>query len=164
MGRFEAISQKIMTPDELVKTIHRWRLLNNQIVFTNGCFDILHKGHAEYLIKAAEYGNRLIIGLNSDASVKRLKGNDRPYNTFYDRAFLLASMHVCDAVVGFDENTPLVLIQMVNPDFLVKGGDYNAEEIVGYDHVIQAGGNVCVVPFSVGLSTTSLAEKIKGNQ
>lgn len=160
MNRFNVIAQKVMLPEELQRVIHRWRLKGDKIVFTNGCFDILHKGHAEYLAKAASLGNRLIIGLNSDESVKRLKGSSRPFNAFADRAFLLASLHVCDAVIGFETDTPLELIQFVKPDILVKGGDYTANQIVGYDDVIAFGGRVEIIAFTEGYSTSAVAEKI----
>lgn len=131
------------------------------IVFTNGCFDILHTGHLNYLERARALGDRLVIGLNSDDSVRRLKGDERPINTLNDRALMLASLMFVDAVIPFEEDTPYRLISDVLPDVLVKGGDYLAENIVGADIVTQHGGKVEVLQFIDGFSTTSIIEKIK---
>ncbi|MEZ5173800.1 MAG: D-glycero-beta-D-manno-heptose 1-phosphate adenylyltransferase [Bacteroidia bacterium] len=138
-----------------------WRLRSQKLVFTNGCFDVLHRGHLAYLAEAASLGNRLIIGLNSDASVTRLKGEGRPVNPFADRAFALASLHVVDAVCGFEEDTPIEIIRAVMPDILVKGGDYNEEQIVGADLVKSAGGRIAIINFTEGYSTTSFLDKIR---
>ena len=127
-----------------------------KVVFTNGCFDILHRGHVEYLSKAADMGDVLVVGLNTDASVKRLKGEGRPVNNEEDRALVLASLSFVDAVVLFGEDTPYELIEAVHPDVLVKGADYKTEEIVGYDIVTSYGGIVDTIPLVNGYSTTKL--------
>ena len=127
-----------------------------KVVFTNGCFDILHRGHVEYLSKAADMGDVLVVGLNTDASVKRLKGEGRPINDEQARALVLASLSFVDAVVLFDEDTPYELIKAIRPDVLVKGADYKPEEIVGYDIVTSYGGKVETVPLVEGYSTTQL--------
>lgn len=131
-----------------------------KVVFTNGCFDILHRGHATYLAQARELGDLLVVGLNTDASVQRLKGPSRPINNQYDRAFLLASLACVDFVILFDEDTPEQLIHTVRPDVLVKGGDYTIDTIVGADFVLQNGGIVTTIPFVDGYSTTSTLNKI----
>jgi rfaE bifunctional protein nucleotidyltransferase chain/domain len=132
-----------------------------KIVFTNGCFDIIHAGHTYYLKKAKELGDILIVGLNSDDSVRRLKGDERPLNNETDRAEVLLSLKPVDYVVVFTEDTPYELISRVKPDILVKGGDYAADEIVGADIVKANGGKVVVIPFVEGKSTSALVEKIK---
>ena len=131
-------------------------------MFSNGCFDILHCGHVEYLAKAAAFGDVMIIGLNTDASVKRLKGPSRPVNDEYARAFVLAGLEFVSAVVLFDEDTPYNLIKKVQPDFLVKGSDYKPENIVGYDIVTAKGGKVVTVDLVEGYSTTKTIEKMRG--
>jgi D-beta-D-heptose 7-phosphate kinase/D-beta-D-heptose 1-phosphate adenosyltransferase len=138
-----------------------WRSKGRKIAFTNGCFDILHHGHLDLLAKAADHGNVLVVGVNSDASVKRLKGEDRPVNHEQDRAFQLASLLCVDAVFIFGEDTPAELIQMVKPDVLVKGGDYTIDTIVGADYVTSNGGSVEIIPFVEGYSTSSLISRIK---
>lgn len=156
------IEKKIaLTPEEASRTISMWRYRNDKIVFTNGCFDILHKGHIEYLAKAASLGTKLIIGLNTDSSVKRLKGDSRPVNDENARALALASLIFVDQVIFFDTDTPYDLIKTVQPDVLVKGGDYRPEDIVGYDIVKAKGGEVITIDFVEGYSTTSLIEKMK---
>ena len=131
-----------------------------KVVFTNGCFDILHRGHATYLAQARELGDLLVVGLNTDASVQRLKGPSRPVNNQYDRAFLLASLACVDFVILFDEDTPEQLIHTVQPNVLVKGGDYTIDTIVGADFVLQNGGTVTTIPFVDGYSTTLTLKKI----
>jgi len=138
-----------------------WRFRGEKIVFTNGCFDILHPGHIEYLSKAADLGDVLIIGLNSDESVRRLKGENRPVNSETARAQVLASLRFVTAVVLFGEDTPYELIRTVQPDVLVKGGDYTAEEIVGNDIVTASGGQVVILGFLPGYSTSHLIRKIR---
>lgn len=156
------IEKKIAyTAEETSNTISMWRFKNDKIVFTNGCFDILHKGHIEYLAKAASLGTKLIIGLNTDNSVKRLKGDSRPVNDENARALALASLIFVDQVIFFDTDTPYDLIKTVQPDVLVKGGDYRPEDIVGYDVVKAKGGEVITIDFVEGYSTTSLIEKMK---
>ena len=162
MNYLHFINNKIAkTREDAFRTLSLWRFKNEKIVFTNGCFDILHKGHIEYLAKAASLGTKLIIGLNSDASVKRLKGEYRPVNNENDRAILLAALSFVDHIVIFDTDTPRDLIQYVHPDILVKGGDYNPQEIVGYDIVKAKGGEVVTIDFIEGYSTTIFLNKIK---
>lgn len=156
------IEKKIAyTAKEAENTLSLWRFKDDKIVFTNGCFDILHRGHIEYLAKAASLGTKLVIGLNTDASVKRLKGDSRPINDENARALLLASLIFVDKVILFDTDTPRDLIDFVQPDVLVKGGDYKPEEIVGYDIVKAKGGEIVTLDFVEGYSTTSLIEKMK---
>ena len=141
-----------------------WKLANDSIVFTNGCFDLIHRGHIDSLAKAAELGDRLVVGLNSDTSVKFLKGKDRPLIDQQSRAILLASLRMVDAVIIFDEQTPYELIKSIVPDVLVKGAEYQMEEIAGYDIVLAAGGRIERVELTEGFSTSSLIEKIKNQQ
>lgn len=136
------------------------RLRGGTIVFTNGVFDLLHRGHLEYLEEARALGTLLIVGLNSDASVRRLKGPQRPLLPEADRALALTALRAVDHVVLFDEDTPEALIQAVNPHILVKGGDYRPADVVGYEHVVGQGGRVVVLPFRDGYSTSSLVQKI----
>lgn len=146
--------------DEVEKISKSLKEQGKIIVFTNGCFDILHRGHIEYLAKAKEFGDVLIVGLNSDHSVERLKGKGRPINSQEDRATILDSLKPVDYVVIFEEDTPLRLIQVIQPDVLVKGGDYKFEEIVGAEFVISRGGRVVIVPYLEGKSTTKIIEQI----
>ncbi len=149
----------LVTIQRLVQT---WRLKSDRIVFTNGVFDILHSGHVTYLEKAAALGHRLIVGLNSDASVKRLgKGDDRPLNGQDDRATVLAALRCVDAVVIFDQDTPMELIQAIGPDVLAKGGDWPTDKIVGGEYVVKHGGEVVSIPLVEGRSTTSLVQRIR---
>jgi D-beta-D-heptose 7-phosphate kinase/D-beta-D-heptose 1-phosphate adenosyltransferase len=141
--------------------INRIKDEKKKIVFTNGCFDILHVGHIRYLAKAKKLGDFLIIGLNSDSSVKELKGEDRPINSFEDRATLLSAIESVDLVIMFEEQTPENLIKDIVPDILVKGGDYNIEDIVGYQTVMQNGGQVKTLSFYDGYSSTNYINKIK---
>lgn len=152
---------KIVSLDEAIERVKAWQSKGEKIVFTNGCFDIVHLGHIDYLEKARNLGNRLVLGLNTDASVKRLKGESRPVVNEYARARMMSAFEFVDAVVLFDEPTPLTLIEEVKPDILVKGDDYTVETIVGADFVIGKGGEVKTIPLVKGYSTTSLIEKIK---
>lgn len=161
MHKDQWIQQKIYSREELVRKANGWRMSGRKIVFTNGCFDILHHGHLDYLAKAADQGNILIIGVNTDASVRALKGAERPLTNEGDRLFQLASLMVVDAVCLFDEETPQSLIEAVQPDVLVKGGDYTIDRIVGADFVQQHGGRVEIIPFVAGYSTTGIIEKIR---
>lgn len=155
-------TSRIMDLVVVQRMAHVWRLKSDRIVFTNGVFDILHRGHITYLEQAAAMGHRLVVGLNSDASVKRLgKGEDRPLNPQDDRAHVLAALRCVDAVVIFDQDTPLELIQAVHPDVLVKGGDWTVDKIVGGEYVKKYGGEVLSLPLVEGLSTTSLVERIR---
>lgn len=143
--------------------VSTWKEAGQRIVFTNGCFDLLHKGHIHYLSQAADYGERLIIGVNSDASVTRLKGDQRPIQEASSRTLILAAMEMTDAVVVFEEDNPARLIEMLTPDILIKGGDYTPEQVVGADHVWSAGGVVHCIPFLEGYSTSNLARSL-GNE
>ena len=159
--RLEAIKSKISDEKDLQKKLLVWRMLGDKIVFTNGCFDILHRGHLEYLAEAAALGNRLVIGLNSDESVQRLKGPGRPVNTIYDRAMALAALGFTDAIIVFSEDTPLQLIKLLRPDVLVKGGDYTSEEIVGALEMEASGGEVAIISFVDGYSTTTFLDRLR---
>lgn len=161
MHKLNWIQSKITTTKGLEQKCNIWHAMGKRIVFTNGCFDILHHGHIDLLANAANYGDILIVGVNTDASVKRLKGDSRPVNHEQDRAFQLAALMHVDAVCLFDEDTPINLIEMVKPDVLVKGGDYNPDTIVGADFVKANGGRVEIVPFVTGYSTSSTIEQIK---
>lgn len=161
MHKLQWIQNKIQTPQDLTRHCNIWRSQGRKIVFTNGCFDILHHGHLDLLVKAADMGNILITGLNTDKSVKRLKGEERPINNEHDRAFQIASLLCVDAVCLFDEDTPIELIKLVKPDILVKGGDYNRDNIVGADFVVKNGGNVEIIPFVEGYSTSNIIANIK---
>ncbi|MEM6396789.1 MAG: D-glycero-beta-D-manno-heptose 1-phosphate adenylyltransferase [Bacteroidota bacterium] len=157
-----AIESKIMLLPELVAQCNGWKLRSQKVVFTNGVFDLMHRGHFTYLAQARALGNRLIVGLNSDSSVKRLgKGDDRPILPEADRAFQLASLACVDAVVLFQEDTPATTIKAILPDVLVKGGDYTLETIVGASEIIKNGGEVETIPFLTGFSTSRLIEKIR---
>lgn len=162
MDKTQWIQHKILTPEALKLRSNGWKNLGKKIVFTNGVFDILHHGHLDYLARAASLGNQLIVGVNTDSSVKRLKGPERPLTHELDRAYQLASLMVVDAVCLFDEDTPQNLIELLAPDVLAKGGDYTIDKIVGADFVLGRGGQVEVIPFVDGYSTTSLIARIKG--
>jgi len=138
----------------------QWRNEGKRVVFTNGCFDLLHPGHITYLNDAKDLGDILILGLNDDASIQRLKGDSRPINPLHDRAIMLAALKCMDAVVAFSEDTPLNLISALKPDVLVKGGDYSVDTIVGAQEILQAGGEVQVIPFLDGYSSTALIQRI----
>jgi rfaE bifunctional protein nucleotidyltransferase chain/domain len=162
MEKLELIKSKIYndySSVELARLISYWRFKSKKIVFTNGCFDILHRGHAEYLNKAAQEGDLLVIGLNSDDSVRRLKGEKRPLQDQESRALLLASFQFISAVVIFSEDTPSELIKHICPQVLVKGGDYKIDEIIGADFVIANGGYVKTIDFVNGFSSSSIIDK-----
>ena len=161
MRRADIIPHKIYTLQELLPQLRRWRLLGSKISFTNGCFDILHEGHIASLSEAAKEADYLVVGLNADASTKRLKGPGRPVNNEHARAMVLASLLMVDAVIIFGEDTPLELIKQVKPDVLVKGGDYTIDQIVGAKEVIANGGRVVINPILEGFSTTLIMEKIR---
>lgn len=161
MKKWQVIEGKIMELNDLIKKQEIWRLKGDRIVFTNGCFDLLHEGHVQLIANAADCGNRLVLGLNSDASVRRLKGLKRPLNDQESRAKVLASLLFIDAVIVFEEDTPLELIKSLEPDVLVKGGDYQLEDIVGAQQVMERGGEVVIVPLIEGKSTTQLIHKMK---
>ena len=160
MGKLERVKSKIFTWPDMKKRCAMWHLLGKKIVFTNGCFDILHLGHIEYLSKAADLGGAMVIGMNSDESVRKLKGDNRPINSENARAMVLASLSFIDAVVIFNEDTPYELIKSIQPDILVKGDDYKTEDIAGHDLVLSKGGKVMTIELTPGYSTTGIAEKI----
>lgn len=161
MTKLSAIQDKIQSPADAVKTIEIWRKEDKKIVFSNGCFDLVHPGHITYLAKTADLADKLIIGLNSDDSVRRIKGESRPVLDENSRALLLAALSFVDLVVFFNEDTPYELIKLLQPDVLVKGKDYEPENIVGYDIVKQRGGDVITIDLVDGFSTSKLIEKIK---
>ena len=154
-------SQKILHLEHALAVIDVWKKEGLKIVFTNGCFDIIHLGHLDYLEQSREQGDKLIVGLNTDRSVKQLKGPGRPINNEHARARMLAALTFVDVVIAFDEETPLELIKQVKPDILIKGNDYNIENIVGSDFVLGIGGEVKTIKLLEGYSTTGLIEKIK---
>jgi D-beta-D-heptose 7-phosphate kinase/D-beta-D-heptose 1-phosphate adenosyltransferase len=156
----QIIPQKIYDLAGIEHQVRRWRLLSKTVSFTNGCFDILHQGHIASLSDAAREADILVVGVNSDSSTRRLKGESRPINGQDARATLLASLLMVDAVVIFDEDTPLQLITTVMPDVLVKGGDYTLEQIVGAKEVMASGGRVVINPMIPGFSTTGIIDKI----
>lgn len=170
MEKLAVIQSKIHTAETVSRLIARWRLMSEKLVFTNGCFDILHLGHIDYLAKAADLGTRLIVAVNSDDSVKRLgKGETRPIQDEHSRSLIIASLHVVDAVIIFNEDTPYEIIKMLQPDVLAKGADYDANEtdpkskkyIVGSDVVKARGGSVATIEYLPGYSTTNIEKKIK---
>ena len=153
---------RILDAVTAARLVQAWRLKSDRVVFTNGVFDILHRGHVSYLQEAAALGHRLVVGLNSDASVRRLgKGEDRPLNNEADRAAVLVALRCVDAVVIFNEDTPLELITALQPDILAKGGDWPVDKIVGADVVVARGGTVFSLPLVEGFSTTKLVERIR---
>ncbi len=156
MTTLQSIQNKILTADQLRRKLALWRFKQQKIVFTNGCFDLLHKGHLHCLTSIADLGQQFIIGLNSDASVRGLKGANRPIQDEQTRASLLAAFSFVDAIVLFEEATPLQLINTIQPDVLAKGGDYKISEIVGADIVQNKGGEVLVIPYLKGYSTTGI--------
>lgn len=157
---WNVIEAKIFSIDQLKKRIGIWKLRSNKIVFTNGCFDLLHPGHVKYLADAKSLGERLVVGVNADQSVQKLKGKNRPIQNQKSRMEILASLHAVDAVILFEEDTPELLIKALKPDFLVKGGDWDVSKIVGSDFVKSYGGNVLSIPFVDGYSTSNIEQKI----
>ncbi len=162
LSKLDIMQRKLITDSkQLEMAMNVCRFKSQKVVFTNGCFDILHKGHVHYLAKAADLGDFLILGLNSDRSVKALKGESRPVNRELDRAAVLSALHFIDAIVIFDEDTPESLIKRVKPNVLVKGGDWKPEQIAGAGFVKSNGGEVVIIDFVEGYSTTSTIEKIE---
>jgi D-glycero-beta-D-manno-heptose 1-phosphate adenylyltransferase len=159
--RLNKIHQKIQTFDQIEATVKGWQAAGETVVFTNGCFDLLHYGHLHYLADARDLGDKLVVGLNSAASVRRLKGEHRPINDELTRQHLLAALEVVDALVVFETDTPLDLICRIVPDILVKGGDWQPHQIVGSDFVLKNGGKVMSLPFVEGYSTTNIEAKIR---
>ena len=154
MKQLSLLQSKILTAQALSTQVKNWRLSGEKIVFTNGCFDLIHLGHVDYLARAKDLGGKLIVGLNSDSSISNLKGSNRPIKDQRSRALLLASMQFVDALVLFSDTTP------INPDVLVKGGDYSIAEIIGYDLVTSYGGEVVALKFVPGYSSTKMIEQI----
>ena len=161
MKTLENIQSKIISRQDLSKVLTKLKLKNKKIVFSNGCFDLVHRGHVEYLAKAADLADVFILGLNTDASVSRLKGPSRPLQDEEARAILMAGFSFIDYVVHFDEDTPLELITEIQPDVLVKGNDYKIEDVVGYDIVQRKGGTVQTIELTEGYSTSIIVDKIK---
>lgn len=156
MSALQSIKSKIIT-------VSQWEKIRGEyssVVFTNGCFDVLHRGHVTYLAQARDLGDCLVVGLNSDSSVKRLKGENRPINSENDRALVLAALSFVDHIILFEEDTPKNLIEQVQPDILVKGGDYQIENIVGADFVLKNGGKVLTIPFVDGYSSTKIIQAL----
>lgn len=160
MDKLAHLKNKILTDEILEQRLAQWRFRDLRVVFTNGCFDILHRGHVEYLAKASEYGDILLLGLNTDRSVRAIKGAHRPIQDENSRALILASLSFISAIVLFDEDTPLKLIEKVQPDVLIKGADYKEEEIVGYDIVKARGGKIITIDLVEGLSSSDLINKL----
>ena len=163
MSQFNNISNKLLSVEELLFKLPKWKR-EGKVVFTNGCFDILHLGHLDFLGKASKLGHKLIVGLNTDTSVKRLKGTSRPINNEQARAMMLTNLAMVDAVVFFEEDTPYKLIQRIVPNVLVKGSDYRVKEIVGHDIVLGNGGSVIPIELLDGYSTTSIIEKMQNGE
>jgi D-glycero-beta-D-manno-heptose 1-phosphate adenylyltransferase len=163
MKSTQQITHKVYTLDNLLKQVNAWRVLNKKMVFTNGVFDILHKGHIASLNEAASYGDILIVAVNADSSVKKLKGPTRPVNDENARALVLASLLQTDAVIIFEEDTPLELIKQIMPNVLVKGGDYTIDQIAGAKEVLAAGGEVKIATIVEGISTTKIIDLLKNN-
>ena len=163
LTNIEIVSAKVADSVRLLSLINVWRLQDKKIVFTNGCFDLLHLGHIDYLAKSADLGDKLIIGLNSDSSTSSLKGPSRPITNETSRAMILASLSFVDAVILFDEPTPLGLISFIKPDVLVKGADYTVDQIVGADLVVANGGSVQTIEFLAGYSTSAIEARIRNS-
>ena len=163
MSSLKKIKDKIFDLNDLKNKVTSWKENGHKIVFTNGCFDIMHKGHIEVLSKSSDLGDKLIIGLNSDSSVQKLKGNSRPIIDENSRAIALAALSFVDAIVLFSEETPINLISNLTPDILAKGGDYEIRTIVGHEIVQKNGGEVILIPFVDGFSSTNIINKIKNS-
>ncbi len=151
----------LKTTTDLQKTINKWKKENKRIVFTNGCFDVLHLGHIKLLSESKKLGDYLIVGLNTDESIKKLKGIERPINNNYQRSVMLASFSFVDKIVFFNDKTPIILIEDICHDILSKGGDYNVKNIIGASKVLSYGGTIKVIPLIPNLSTTELIKKYK---
>ncbi len=161
MSFHNQLKEKVVSQNQALKELKTWREKNKKIVFTNGCFDIIHPGHIDYLSQARDLGDILVLGLNTDQSVRRLnKGSNRPINDERTRAYVLAGLACVDLIVFFDEETPYNLIKLLQPNVLVKGKDYEVEKIIGFDILKENGGEVITIPFLEGYSTSSLIKKI----
>ncbi len=154
-------STKILSLDDAQKQVAEWKNEGHEVVFTNGCFDIVHLGHVDYLEKASRLGQKMVVALNTDKSVSQLKGPERPINNEYARARIIASLGFVDAVILFGDQTPLSVIEALIPDILVKGNDYSIDKIVGADFVLEHGGKVETIPLVPGYSTTQIISKLK---
>ncbi len=163
MSSLKKINTKFFSLEDLIVQSDKWKKNREKIVFTNGCFDIIHRGHIEMLSHASMLGNKLIVGLNSDSSIRNLKGESRPILDEESRGILLAALAFIDAVILFSEETPLNIISSLKPDILVKGGDYQTNEIIGHKVVQENGGEVVIIPFINGFSTSSIIDKIKNH-
>jgi rfaE bifunctional protein nucleotidyltransferase chain/domain len=163
MDFIDDIKQKIIPIGKELPSLSLWKEQREQIVFTNGCFDIIHRGHVDYLARAASLGSKMIIGLNTDNSIRRIKGNSRPVTDEYSRAFILGAFTFIDSVILFDEDTPYNLIQYIQPDILVKGSDYKEEDIVGADIVKTKGGKIVTMDFVPGFSSSTIIDKIRNS-
>jgi rfaE bifunctional protein nucleotidyltransferase chain/domain len=163
MSHLKSINTKILPLKSLKEQVTNWKKTGKKVVFTNGCFDLIHRGHIEVLAQTADLGDKLIIGLNSDVSIKKLKGESRPIIDEKSRVILLASLSFVDAIVLFSEETPLNLISNLNPDILAKGGDYKINTIVGHEIIRKNGGEVILVPFVEGFSSSNIIDKIKNS-
>ena len=161
MSNLSKINSKILSLENLNNQVNSWKIDGLKVVFTNGCFDLLHRGHIEVLSKAADLGDRLIVGMNSDTSIVKLKGKKRPILDESSRSIILASLSFVDAVVVFTEETPLNLIINLKPDIVAKGGDYDISSIVGHDFIQKYGGEVVLIPFINGFSSTQIINTIK---
>ncbi|MCD4665465.1 MAG: D-glycero-beta-D-manno-heptose 1-phosphate adenylyltransferase [Bacteroidales bacterium] len=161
MNNLDIINSRIYNIEMLEHQLAIWRFKSKKIVFTNGCFDIIHLGHIDYLSKAKDFGDILIIGLNTDSSVRRIKEKGRPVTNEKSRSMILSSLRFIDAVILFDEDTPYNLIKQVQPDILIKGSDYKTEDIVGFDIVKAKGGEVKTIDFLEGYSTSLILDKMK---
>ena len=161
MSFHNQLKEKLVSQDQALNELKAWREKNKKIVFTNGCFDIIHPGHIDYLSQARDLGDILVLGLNTDQSVRRLnKGSNRPINDERSRAYVLAGLASVDLIVFFDEETPYNLIKLLQPNVLVKGNDYEVEKIIGFDILKENGGEVITITFLEGYSTSSLIKKI----
>ena len=160
MNHLESICNKIVTKEQALEIVNEWKKQSHSIVFTNGCFDIIHKGHVYYLAQTKDLGSKLVLGLNSDDSIKRLKGENRPVKELESRALTLAAFECIDLIVPFSEDTPLDLISLLIPHILVKGSDYNESNIVGADIVKAHGGKIITVDFVKGFSRTNYFKKL----
>ena len=159
--KLNKLKAKIFNIKDLSQIIKKWRLNGDKIIFTNGCFDLIHLGHLEILARSADLGDKLIVGINSDMSIKKIKGNSRPIIEEDSRAKQLAAIEFIDAVILFNEDTPYNLIKVIKPDVLTKGGDYKKNDVVGNELINKEQGNVVIIPLTQGYSTTSILEKIK---
>ena len=162
MDNLSRLHRKIISAEKLSFKLAKWQFKGYKTVFTNGCFDILHPGHIDYLSKAADHGDILIVAINTDASVKKLKGENRPILNEDARSLLIASLRFVDYVILFDDETPYELINEIKPNVLIKGSDYSIEEIVGHDIVLENGGEVKTIQLTVEYSTSMIENKIKG--